>query len=67
MAAAMIPSVIHGTTIKISPFSWDVRLPGHDIRNQATNEQASLKPELKLGFLFGRSPAGRQLLATWAW
>jgi len=29
-------------------------------------EQVSLMPEIKMGVLLGRSPAGGQALATWA-
>jgi len=66
LTAALTPSAVDGTTTNFSPFSWTVRLPGQEARNQARNEWASLTPEIKIGVLLGRSPAGRQVLATWA-
>ena len=66
LTAVLNSSAVDGTTINFSPFSWAIRLPGHDARNQARKERVSLKPEIKMGILLGRSPAGRQALATWA-
>jgi len=60
------PSAVDGMTINFSLFIWAVRPPGQDARNQARKERASPKPKIKIGFLLGRSPAGRQALATWA-
>jgi hypothetical protein len=55
-----------GTTISFSAFSWAVRPPGQDARNQAKKARVSQAPEIKMGFLLGRSPAGKQVLAIWA-
>jgi hypothetical protein len=60
------PLAVDGTVINFSPFSWYIRLPGQDACNQARKEWVSLTPEIKMGVLLGRSPAGRQALATWA-
>jgi hypothetical protein len=48
------------------PFSWAIRPPGQNARKQARKEGVSLTPEIKMGVLLVRSPAGRQALATWA-
>ena len=66
LIAALNPSTVDGATINFSPFSWAIRPPGQDARNQASKERVSLKPEIKMGVLLGRSPAGRQALASWA-
>jgi len=58
--------MVDGTTMKFSPFSWDIRPPGQDARNQARKERVSLTPEIKMGVLLGLSPAGTQALASWA-
>jgi len=55
-----------GLTINFSPFSWAIRPPGQDARNQARKERVSLTPEIEMGVLLGRSPAGRLALATLA-
>jgi len=60
------PSAVDGTTITFSLFSWAVRWPGLNDRNQARKERAWPKPEIKIGVLLGRYPAGRQALAIWA-
>jgi hypothetical protein len=60
----MNPSVVHGTTTNFSPFSWAVRPPGQDARNQARMERVSLTVVIKMGVLLGRSPAGKQVV-TW--
>jgi len=52
--------------INFSLFIWAVRPPGQDARNQAKKERASPKPKIKVGFLLGHTPAGRQALATLA-
>ena len=39
---------------------------GQDARNQARKARVLRTPEIKMGVLLGRSPAGRQVLATWA-
>jgi len=57
---------VEGTAINFSPFSWAVRPPGQDAHNQVRKARVSLKPVIKMGVLLRRSPAGRQVLATWA-
>jgi len=64
LTAALNPSAVDGTTINSSPFSWAIRLPGQDARKQARKERASLTPEIKMGVLLGRRPAGRQAIAV---
>jgi len=64
--AALNPSAVDGTTIKFAPFIWAIRPPGQDVRNQARKERVSLTPEINIGVLLGRFPAGMQALATWA-
>ena len=59
-------SAVDGTTINFSALSWAVRSQGHDIRNHVRKPLVSPKPEIKMGVLLGRFPAGRQGLATWA-
>ena len=66
LIAALNPSAVDGTTINFSPFSWAIRPPGQDARNQARKERVSLTPEIKMVVLLGRSPHGRQSLTTWA-
>jgi len=44
----------------------DSPLGEQDTRIQAREERVSLTPEIKMEVLLGRSPAGRQALATWA-
>jgi len=66
LTTALDPSAVDGTAINFSPFSWAVRLPGQEARNQTRKERSSLTPEIKIGVLLVRSPAGRQVLATWA-
>jgi hypothetical protein len=46
--AALNPSAVDGTTIKFSPFSWDIRPPGHFDNNQARKPRASLTPVIKI-------------------
>ena len=67
MTEAVNPSAVDGMTTNFSPFIWAIRPPLQDIHNQARKERASPKPEIKTGVLLGRSPAGRQILATWTW
>ena len=66
LTAALNPSAVDGTNINFSPFSWAIRTPGQDARNQARKERVSLTPEIKMGIWLGRSHAGGQALATWA-
>jgi len=66
LTAALNPSAVDGTTFNFSPFSWAVRPPGQVARNQARNERVSLTPEIKMGVLLGRSPAGGHPFTTWA-
>jgi len=66
LTAALNPSAVDGTTINFSPFSWAIRPPGQDARNQARKVRVSLTPNIKMFALLGRSPAGRQALSTWA-
>ena len=66
LTEALNLSAVDGTTINFLLFIWAVRLPGQDAQNQARKEWVSPKPEIKIGVLLGRSPAGRQMLATWA-
>jgi hypothetical protein len=65
LTAARNPSAVDGTTINFLLFSWAVRPPGLDARNQARKARVLRKPYIKMGVLLGRSPAGRQVLATW--
>ena len=58
LTTVLNPSAVDGTTINFSPFSWAVRPPGQDTCNQARKERASPKPEIKIGILLGRFPAG---------
>jgi len=55
-----------GTTIIFSALCWAVRPPGQDRRNQARKARVSRTPEIKMLVLLGRSPAGKQVLVTWA-
>ena len=55
-----------GTTINFSDFNWAIRPPGQNARSQARKARVSFIPEIKIGVLLGRCPAGRQALATWA-
>ena len=64
LTAALNPSAVDGTTINFSPFSWAIRPPGQEARNQARKEWVSLTPEIKMDILLRRSPARRQDLAT---
>jgi len=64
LTAALNPWAVDGTTINFSPFRWAIRPPEQDARNQARKERVSLTPEIKMGILLGRSPAGRQALPT---
>ena len=66
LTAALNPSAFSGTTIDFSPFSWAFRPSGQDARNQARKEWVSLKPEINIGVLLALSPAGSQVLVTWA-
>ena len=66
LTVALNPSAVDGTTINFSPFSWAVRPPGQDARNQARKVRVSLAPVIKMGVLLGLSPAGKQVLVTWA-
>jgi hypothetical protein len=60
------PLQFDGTTISFSAFSWADRPPGQDARNQARKARVSRTPEIKMGLLLGSSPAGKQVLPTWA-
>jgi hypothetical protein len=64
--SALNPSAVDETTINVSPLSWAVRPPRHDCRNQARKARTSLYSEIKMGLLFRRCPAGKQVLATWS-
>jgi len=66
LAAALKPLAVDGTTISFSSFSWAVRPPGQDARNQAGKVRASRTPEMNMGVLFGRSSVGMQVFVTWA-
>jgi hypothetical protein len=66
LTVARNPLAVDGTTINFSPFSWAVRPPGLDTCNQTRKARVSLKSEIKMGILLGCSPAGKQVLATWA-
>ena len=66
LTAARNPSAVDGTTINFSDFNWAIRPPGQDARNQARKARVSFTPEINIGVLLGRCPAGRQVLATWA-
>jgi hypothetical protein len=67
LTAALKPLAVDGTIISFSAFSWAVRPPGQDDRNQARKERVSRTPEIKMGDLLGRSPAAKQAFVTWAW
>jgi hypothetical protein len=54
------------TTISFSAFILAVRPPGQGARNQARKARALRTPEIKMGHLLERSPAGKQVLSTWA-
>jgi hypothetical protein len=58
MTAALKPLDVDGTTIELLPSSWADRSLGQNARNQAKKAQVSLIPEIKMGVLLGRSPAG---------
>jgi hypothetical protein len=66
LTAAWNPSALDRTTINFSLLSWAVGPPGQEARNQARKARTSLKPAIKVGVLLGRCPAGKQVLATWA-
>ena len=66
VTAGLNPSAVDGTTFKFSQCSWAIRPPGQDARNQARKERLSLTPDIRMGVLLGRSHAGMQALATWA-
>jgi len=66
LTAALKPLAVDGTTISFSAFSWAVRPPGQEARNQARKARVSRTPEIKMGVLLGHCPAGKQVLATWA-
>jgi hypothetical protein len=66
LTVALKPLLVNGTTISFSAFSWAVRPSGQDARNQARKARVSRTPEIKMDVLLGSSPAGKQLLATWA-
>ena len=66
LSEALNLSAVDGMTINFSLFIWAVRPPGQDAHNQAMKEHVLPKPEIKIGILLGRSPAGRQALATCA-
>jgi hypothetical protein len=66
VTVALNPSAVDGTTISFPAFSWAVRPPVQAANNKARKAWVSWVPEIKMGVLFGRSPAGKQVLATWA-
>jgi hypothetical protein len=66
LTTARNPLAVDGTTISFSPFSWALRPVGQDARNHARKERVSRGPVIKMGVLLGRSPAVKQVLATWA-
>ena len=64
LTAALKLLAVDGTTISFSALSWAVSPPGQDVRNQARKARVSRTPEIKMGILLGRSPAGKQVLVT---
>ena len=58
--------MVDGTTINFSPFSWAVKPLVQDARHQARKALVPQTPEMKMGVLLGRSPAGAQVVATLA-
>ena len=66
LTAARYPSAVDGTTINFSLFNWAASPPGQDAHKQARKARVSRTPEIKMGVLLGRSPAGTQVLVTWA-
>ena len=65
LTAALNTLTFNGTTINFSPFSWAIRPPRQDARNQDRKLRVSLTPEIKMSVLLCRCLAGRQALATW--
>ena len=65
LTAARNPSTVDGTSSNFSLLIWAVWPPGQDARKQARKARVSRTPELKMGALLGRYPAGRQVLVTW--
>jgi hypothetical protein len=66
LTVALNPSAVDGTTINFSALSWAVRTQRQEARNQARKARVSAKPEMKMGVFLTRSPAGTQVVATWA-
>jgi hypothetical protein len=66
LTVALKPLPVDGTTISFSAFSWAVRPPGQDARNEARKARVSRTPEIKMGVLLGRAPTGKQVFGTWA-
>jgi hypothetical protein len=64
LTAALNPFPVDGATINFSLFSWAVRPPGQEARNQARKERVSPTPEIKMGVLLGRSPMGVALVVA---
>ena len=64
LTAALKPLAGDGKTLSYSASSWAVTPPGQDARNQARNARVSREPEIKMVVSLGRSPAGKQVLAT---
>jgi hypothetical protein len=54
------PLPADGTNNSFSAYSWAVRPPGQDVRKQARKTRVSRTPEINMGVLLGRSPAGKQ-------
>jgi hypothetical protein len=61
---ALKPSAVDGTTIKVPAVSCAVRTQWQETSNQARKALVPETPELRMGFLLRRSPAGTQVLAT---
>jgi hypothetical protein len=66
LTAALKLLAVDVITISSSAFSWAIRPPGQDACNQARKVRVTRTPEMEMGVLLGRSPAGKQVMATWA-
>jgi hypothetical protein len=66
LTVALNPSAVDGTTINFSALSWVFRTQGQEATNQISKALGSGTPEIKMGVLLRSSPAGPQVLATWA-
>jgi hypothetical protein len=63
-AAALKPLAVDGVTINRPALSWAVNGAGQEERSHARKLRVSVKPEIKIGVLLRRSPAGRFGLIT---